>query len=383
MRQTSKGGNTVKRVGTLLCFVALCLFLAHGVAAQGLTTGNISGQVLDPDGKAVVGATVTVMDQTTNGVIQSTKTNSDGRFNVADVAPGTYKVSVNMTGFKLSETKDVTVITGRSYDLSTKLELGSNTVTMSVEAGGIQVIETQNTSSQATVTGRAITDLPFESRSAVLLAVLDPGAQTVGGSRNSTFEGLPKGAININFDGINVQDNLLKSSDGFFATNDPRIDDVEEFGITTNGNDPSKTGEGAVQMNYVSKRGGNAFHGGVWETNRNQDFNSNYYFSNLNGLPRQTLQLNEFGYKIGGPILKDRLFFFTDFDFFQFPQSLAVSRMILNPAAANGVFTYAAVTGGVNIPGNNTAGQAVHCSNTQTVGGFVQTTGGSNGSICT
>jgi hypothetical protein len=93
-------------------------------------------------------------------------------------------------------------------------------------------------------------------------------------------------------------------------------------------------------MSYVSKKGGNAFHGGVWEYNRNTDFDSNYYFNNAQGLPRQVLQLNDFGYKIGGPIFKDKLFFFTDFDFFQFPQSLAVTRTIWNPAAAAGNFTY-------------------------------------------
>ena len=364
----------MKRVGTLLCFFALCLFLAHGVAAQGQTTGTISGSVVDPDGKAVVGATVTITDVSTNAVLTTTKTNSDGRFSAADVAPGTYTVTIEMTGFKKSVTSDITVITGRTYDLSgTKLEVGSTSVEVKVDIGGMQVIETQNTSTQATLSGRAITNLPFETRSAVILGVLDPGAQTVGGPRNSTFEGLPKGTINITFDGINIQDNLLKGSDGFFAINDPRIDDVEEFGITTNGNDPSKTGEGAVQMTYVSKRGGNAFHGGVWETNRNQDWNSNYYFSNLNGLPRQKLQLNEFGYKVGGPILKDRLFFFTDFDFFQFPQALTVSRTILNPAASNGIFTYAVKSGGVPIPNNN-AGPTINCSNTQTVGAVVQTT---------
>jgi len=354
-----KGGNTVKRVGTLLCFFALCLFLAHGVAAQGQTTGTISGSVIDPDGKAVVGATVTITDVSTNAVLTTTKTNSDGRFTAADVAPGTYTVTIEMTGFKKSVTNNITVITGRTYDLSnTKLEVGSTSVEVKVDIGGMQVIETQNTSTQATISGRAITNLPFETRSAVILGVLDPGAQTVGGPRNSTFEGLPKGTINITFDGINIQDNLLKGSDGFFAINDPRIDDVEEFGITTNGNDPSKTGEGAVQMTYVSKRGGNSFHGGVWETNRNQDFNSNYYFSNLNSLPRQKLQLNEFGYKVGGPILKDRLFFFTDFDFFQFPQALTVSRTILNNAAASGTFSYAASKGGVADPGGHCAGDS-------------------------
>ncbi len=341
--ESVKGGNTVKRVGRLLCFFALCLFLAHGVAAQGQTTGTISGSVIDADGKAVVGATVTITDAGTNAVLASTKTNSDGQFTAADVAPGTYTVTIEMTGFKKSVTNNITVITGRTYDLSkTKLEVGSASVEVKVEAGGMQVLETQNTSTQATISGRAITNLPYESRSGVLMGVLDPGAQTVGGSRNSTFEGLPKGTINITFDGVNIQDNLLKSSDGFFAINDPRIDDVEEFGITTTGNDPSKTGEGAVQMTYVSKRGTNGFHGGVWETNRNQDFNSNYYFNNLTHVPRTVDNLNEFGYKIGGPILKDKLFFFTDFDFFQFPQSVTRSRNILTPAAVAGTYTYTA-----------------------------------------
>jgi hypothetical protein len=201
--------------------------------------------------------------------------------------------------------------------------------------------------------------LPRFGLLALLLAVLDPGAQTVGGPRNSTFEGLPKGTINVTFDGINAQDSLLKSNDGFFAINDPRIDDIEEFGITTTGNDPSKTGQGAVQMAYVSKKGGNVFHGGVWEYNRNTAFDSNYYFNNRQGLPRQTLQLNDFGYKIGGPILKDKMFFFTDFDFFQFPQSVSRSRTIYNSAAAGGVFQYAAAAGGIptaNTPCTNLDG---------------------------
>ncbi len=177
-----------------------------------------------------------------------------------------------------------------------------------------------------TVTGKSITQLPFNSRSAVLLGVLDPGAETSGGSRNSAFEGLPKGAINITFDGINVQDNLLKSSDGFFAINDPRIDDVEEFAITTAVNSPDKSGEGAVQMNYVSKKGGNAFHGGVWEYNRNTAFDSNTYFNNLSGTPRQNLQLNDYGARLAGAVIKDKLFFFVDMDDFIEPASITRSR---------------------------------------------------------
>src|ERR1700678_1877861 len=338
IRAKFKGGTPVKRVVSLLCLAALCLFMGFSAMAQS-ENGTIIGTVLDPDGKAVVGATVTVTDINTNQTLPATKTGEGGRFAVNDLPPGHYKVTVTMANFKTSISEDVEVVLHRTFELPIKLEVGATNVNVEVVIGQ-QAMETQNTSTQQTITGRSITNLPLVSRSALMLAVLDPGAQTVGGPRNSTFEGLPKGAINITFDGINAQCNLLKSSDGFFSINDPRIDDIEEFGITTSGNDPSKSGGGAVQMSYVSKRGGNAFHGGVWEYNRNTDFDSHYYFNNATGLPRQTLQLNDFGYQDGGPIFKDKLFFFTDFDFFQFPQSLAVSRTIYNTAAAAGNYTY-------------------------------------------
>src|SRR5579863_3754121 len=356
-----KGGTPVKRVVSLLCLAALCLFMGFSAMAQS-ENGAIIGAVLDADGKAVVGATVTVTDATTNATIQTTKTTDGGLFAVNDVPPGHYKVTVTMANFKTSVSDDVEVIMRRTHELPIKLEVGQTTVNVEVNIGQ-QNLETQNTSTQATITGRSITNLPLNSRSALLLAVLDPGAQTVGGPRNSTFEGLPKGAINITFDGINAQDNLLKSNDGFFATNDPRIDDVEEFGITTSGNDPSKTGQGAVQMSFVSKRGGNAFHGGVWEYNRNQDYNSNYYFSNAQGLPRTKDQLNDFGYKVGGPIFKDKLFFFTDLDFFQFPQSVTRSRTIYTPLAASGTFNYVPSAGAAAVSGTPSAVNPVTCTN--------------------
>ncbi len=322
-----------------LCFALIC-FLCAGIAfSQENPTGSLVGTVTDSQGGAIVGAAITVTDMT-SGTSVTTKSGPSGEFTVGNLSPSVYKVTVEMNNFKTGVFTNITITLGKTYSLPAKLEVGEKTITVQVEGGGEQLMETQSATVTNTVSGKSITNLPFNSRSAVLLGVLDPGAETEGGSRNSSFEGLPKGAINITFDGINVQCNLLKSSDGFFAINDPRIDDVEEFAITTAVNSPDKSGEGAVQMNYVSKKGGNAFHGGAWEYNRNTDFDSNTYFNNLSGTPRQVLQLNDFGAKVGGRIIRDKLFFFVDIDNLDEPASITRTPSILTPLAASGKYTY-------------------------------------------
>jgi len=165
-------------------------------------TGNLTGTVLDPDGKAVIGATVRATTAT-GTVVGQTTSGAGGHYTFHDLQPGQYKVSVSHANFKTSIANAVNVLAGRTFELPMKLEVGQTNVNVEVTIGQ-QMMETQSTS--------------------------------VGGARNSTFEGLPQGAINVTFDGINVQCNLLKSSDGFFSINDPRIDDVEEFGLTTNAN---------------------------------------------------------------------------------------------------------------------------------------------------
>jgi len=249
---------------TTLCLAVIGLMFCGSAFSQENPTGTLVGTVTDAQGGAIVGATVTVTDMA-SGTKVTAKTGDTGEFTVNNLTPSNYKITVEMKSFKTSVYNNISIVVGKTYSLPAKMELGEQSITVQVEGGGEQLMETQSATVTNTVTGRAITQLPFNSRSAVLLGVLDPGAETSGGSRNSAFEGLPKGAINITFDGINVQDNLLKSSDGFFALNDPRIDDVEQFAITTAANSPDKAGEGAVQMNYVSKKGGNAFHGGAWE----------------------------------------------------------------------------------------------------------------------
>jgi hypothetical protein len=196
---------------------------------------RLVGGVVDPDGKPVVGANVRVLASSGHQVATG-RSGGNGVYLFEGLTQGTYQLEISANGFKSLKFSSVRVLEGNVSRYDGKLEIGATAMTVSVEAGAGQVLETMNTSVQNTITGRAISNLPVNSRS-------------------STFEGLPKGAMNITFDGINLQDNLLRSSDGFLGINDPRINDVNEFGIMTNGNDPSRAGSGAVQMNYVSRAG--------------------------------------------------------------------------------------------------------------------------------
>src|SRR5262249_17329754 len=136
------------------------------------------------------------------------------------------------------------------------------------------------------ITGRQITELPFTSRDALDLVLNLPGTSTPGRPRTSTVNGLPKGAINITIDGVNVQDNLLKSSDGFFTYIRPRIDAVEEVTVSTSNPGAESAAEGAVQVKFVTRGGTNEFHGGIYEYHRNPALNANYWFNNRDLRPR-------------------------------------------------------------------------------------------------
>lgn len=351
----------MKRLLYLLCMALFCVAFAGAVYAQVNPTGTLTGTVLDAQGAAVVGATVTVTDQTTNEST-NTQTGADGHFAVPNLNSGTYSVTVSMTGFKKGVYRDVKILSGQTYDLAAKIEVGEVVNTVTVEAGQ-EVVQTADTEINNTVTGRTIQQLPFTSRDTLDLAVLDPNTQSDGRPRNSTVSGLPKGALNITFDGINVQDQELKSGDGFYTYIRPRVDDVEEFTMTTGANSAQESGEGAVQIGFVSKRGTNDWHGGVWEYNRNTDFNANYYFNNLAGTPRSNEQLNEYGGKLGGPIWKNKIWFFVDVDNYIFPQSLSVQPSILTPQAAAGIYTYEPVDANGNYSAPATTPSWVTCNN--------------------
>jgi hypothetical protein len=338
---------------TQFLVLGACLLLGAGMAlAQVTTTGRLIGMVTDPTGAVVVGADVTVTDEAT-GLAFETKSGSDGGFTFSALQPGSYTVTVTMQGFKKAEVRAVKIVVGGQRGLTVQLELGEVASTVVIEAGA-EVLQTSETKVGTTIMGKSITQLPFTSRDALDLGILMPGAATVGRPRATTFLGLPRGTINITLDGISDMDQYLKSGDGFFTMVRPRIDTIEEFSISTAAGGAAETGEGAVQIRFETKRGANDFHGGAWWYHRNDKFNAQYYFNNevLAGsaaTPKQKQRLNQFGAKVGGPIIKDKLFFFTAIDFYRNPQSQVRTRTILTAEATAGLYRYSVGTTAVTV----------------------------------
>jgi hypothetical protein len=325
--------------------LAVVFAAAPAVLAQVTTTGQMSGTVIDTQGAVVPNAQLTVRNIQTKANYAVT-TNKDGNWTLPSIPSGKYTVTIAAPGFKTTVVQEVTVEVGQPATVKATIEVGAVDDQVVITGGG-EVLQTASANISSTITGKQILELPFSTREAMQLILAMPGVQTPGNSRTSSVNGLPKSSLNITIDGANAQDNFLKSSDGFFTTTQPKSDAVEEVSISTATPGAESAGGGAVQIRFVTKRGSSEFHGGLFWQNRNDFFNSNYYFNGLNGLPRDRINFNQFGGNIGGPILipkllktRDKAFFFVNMEEFRLPQTFAVTRQVLTDRALQGFFTY-------------------------------------------
>jgi hypothetical protein len=278
------------------CALLTILVLAAGAFAQVTTSGRLAGTVMDAQGAVVSNAQITVKNNETQTLYTATS-NKDGSWTLPSISPGAYTVTVTAPGFKTTVVQDVKVDVGQPTTVNATLETGGVNDQVVVTGGG-EVLQNASANVSTTITGRQIHELPFSTRDAMQLVLVLPGVQTPGTSRTSSVNGLPKATLNITIDGANVQDNFLKSTDGFFTTTQPKSDAVEEVTISTATPGAESAGGGAVQIRFVTKQGSNEFHGGLFWQHRNDALNSSYYFNGkaFDNLPRDRILLNQ-GFK--------------------------------------------------------------------------------------
>ncbi len=334
------------------CMALFAVALFGTVLVQAQNTGSIAGTVVDANGAVVPGASVEVTGQA--GQRYNATTNSSGSYQIPNVGAGFYTVHVTAPNFKTIIVQNVKVDVATPATVNATLEPGAVTEEVIV-TGGQEVLQSQTPTVGNTITGRQITETPITSRDALDLVTLLPGVSTTGAPRRSTINGLPKGSISITIDGVDVQDNYLRSSDGFFTYVRPRVDAIDEVTVTTAVPGAEVAGDGAVGIRFVTRRGTNKYTGGGFWQHRNDAVNANYWYSNRDGLERQKMRLNQFGGRLGGPIPfpnfgdsggpffnsgKDRAFFFVSYEEFRYPESQARSRTVLTPEAMAGNYSY-------------------------------------------
>src|SRR5271167_2617158 len=317
------------------------LFILNQSGTAQSTGGRVRGTVTDPSGSAVVGAAVTLVNTATN-VTRDTTSGSSGEYQFLEVPIGSYEVDVSQTGFKKFARKDVGVDLNQVVGVDVVLQVGGSTETVEV-TGQPPVVDTSSTQLGAIVNERASTQLPLNERDVYQLLQLQPGVQSQLG--NDTFYGSDKpGVVTVNGGRGRANNYSVNGGDGndLFANLpaiQPSPDSIEEFKVITNAFDAEYGRNSGAVVNVVTKSGTNNIHGSIYEFFRNDVLNAHPF--TFFAAPKPDFKQNQFGGTIGGPIKKDKTFFFGSYEGRRITQGI-VSQPISVPTGAelnNGDFS--------------------------------------------
>jgi len=326
----------------LLGIFAVCS-IPYATHAQAVT-GNISGTVADASGAVIAGANV-VVTNTATGVSETLTSNDQGLYNAPDLVVGPYQVSASKAGFQTTVQKSVNLTVGSQLVVNLTLQVGQTQQTVTVESAVSQV-ETQSTALSSLVSPEQMRDLPLNGRNFEQLLTLAPGITPVAGGAGSLYGngesfsiagGRTEGEAFL-LDDSNMEDFWDHAAGASTTGTSLGVEGIAEFTLLTNTYSAQFGGNGAV-MNAVSKSGTNNFHGSAYEFLRNSALDSRSYFDlTPSGAPdKPAFRRNQFGGSLGGPIKKDKLFFFANYEGLRQSLGQSVPNVGLpEPYVANG-----------------------------------------------
>jgi len=302
-----------KSLKAVCAILALSLLIPTLLSAQG-ASGRILGRIADPTGAILSGAKVTLTNEAT-GISRDAKSNDSGDYSFVEVAPGTYTVQFELSGFKKNIQKNVIVDVNQVVTLNSTLQVGASQETVEVTSEAPQ-IDTTSTQLGAVINDRSVNELPLNTRDTYQFLQLQPGVQAQLGSSGSLFAGSDDpGSVsvnggrtranNFNVNGGDANDQFVNT-----PTISPTPDAVEEFRVITNTFDAEYGRNSGSVVNVITKSGGNTFHGNLYEYFRNTVLDSRGYPDTS----KPQLNQNQFGGTFGGPIKKDRTFFFLSYE---------------------------------------------------------------------
>jgi len=332
-----------------LCSLAVmvCLFSGEAFAQTGTT--SLRGTVTDKTGSAVVGAKVTIRNAA-QGLQREELTKETGDYEFLLLPPGGYEVVVEFTGFSKYERHNLQLLVNSPATLNVTLEIGAASETVEV-SGDAQRINTVDATLGIAFGENQVKQLPLEGRNVPDLLSLQPGVAYTGNradvpafdTRSGAVNGARSDQSNVTLDGIQVND---EGGHAFTSVLPVTLDSVQEFRVTTSNANADQGSAGGAQVALVTKTGTNDFHGSLYEYNRNTATSANDYFIKstqlANGEPNKAPKLirNIFGASIGGPVKKDRLFFFLNYEGTRRIEETSVTNAVPSAAMRDGIIQY-------------------------------------------
>ncbi len=331
--------------------LAVFVFSAASVVFGQTSNSRVTGTVKDTSDAVVPGVKVVLTDLKTKQE-RTVQTNDEGVFNFTDVQPGPYSIVAERTGFKKAQVVDLQVNIDKPAVISVTLEPGEVTQTVSVTASEAQsLIRTEDAKLATTVDVKQVQDLPLNGRNPINIAGGMAGVNTNTNVRQSVINGMRGSFSNITWDGIEINDNLVRT-DALFGVNTPSVAGVAEFQVTTQNAGPDE-GLGIAQIKFTTPRGGSGYHGEVYDFYRNDKFDANTFFNNVSGLAKPKLLQHQYGFNVGGPFAlprfgeggpslteKNKLFFYFFYEMTDATQDFTPNRTVLLAGARTGNFTY-------------------------------------------
>ena len=306
--------------------------------AQSGSQGTVVIAVTDPSGGVVSGATLTLVALRTND-IRTANTEQNGGYTFVNLPIGTYSLTITANGYAKKVYDSVLVQASQATSISVTLAIGSTSDTIRVTAESAPVLDTSSNEIGTVVDVKQIEDLPLNGRDLTAFSTLVAGY-------NGTYNGLPSTDQGSNIDGVMGNSSRMKFTGNIQPAVSPRLEDIEQMTVQTDQLDlNSGFGQSSTQVNFVSRRGTNQFHGRAYEDFRNSALNANSWTNDVNGLRKNKLIMNDFGGSVGGPVLHDKLFFFGSFAMRKIPGSFNAYNDIFTSAAQSGTFTYTGTDG--------------------------------------
>lgn len=304
----------------LLC--AFVLIALGSARAQTSGTGAIDTRILDPSGALVAHAMVTLLNERT-GVSRPARSTRDGQYRATLLPPGLYSLSIEAAGFSPVSVRSIRVVVTETTAVRVTLHLGTTTTQVQVAANS-ELLQTETSALGWATDGAAITALPLANRNFTQILALSPGitvdlpdAGNLGrNNQNVAADGAKTTDNNIQFNGIDANNISENSNTGFGAEVGiavPAPDTIAEFKVQTGLYDAAYGRSAGANVDLISRSGTNQLHGNFWEFFRNDALNANDFFLNRHGQPRPVLKQNQFGFDLGGPVRRDRTFFFASY----------------------------------------------------------------------